>query len=194
MAGNGPPGNPNAKRTNPRVGVVRLPAKGRTGRTPKWPLADNSRMTARIAFIQSEIDELEEREHEQGELTRTEQTRLTRKREALAIAIVERDVIREVEQELWRELWHTPQAVMWETLGWTREVAQYVRHKAAAEDGSMDDSKEARLRGEALGLTPKAMRSLMWVIDGDELGEKREAKKAPAEKPRRNLRAVDGGA
>ena len=195
MAGPGPAPNPNAKRTNLRVGVVRLPAKGRTGRTPKWPLPDDPRITARINLLQDAIEELEERELAHGKLERTERTALTRKREALAIAEVERDVVRETEQELWRDLWHTPQAHAWEQLGWTREVAQYVRHKAAAEIGSMEDSKEARLRADSLGLTPKAMRSLMWVIAEDELGDKRaEKQQAAAPATKRNLRAVDGGA
>ncbi len=38
MAGNGPPPNPNARRRNVRVGLVRLPAKGRDGDVPEWPV------------------------------------------------------------------------------------------------------------------------------------------------------------
>jgi hypothetical protein len=41
-------------------------------------------------------------------------------------------------------------------------------------------------------LTPKSMRSLMWVVDDDQLAERRgrtTAKKAAA--PKRSLRAVD---
>ncbi|NHA02020.1 hypothetical protein G5V59_26890 [Nocardioides sp. W3-2-3] len=39
-----------------------LPAEGRKGRTPKWPLPANPRLTARINLLQDAIDELEERE------------------------------------------------------------------------------------------------------------------------------------
>lgn len=33
-----PPPNPNARRRNVRVGLVRLPAEGRRGKVPPWPL------------------------------------------------------------------------------------------------------------------------------------------------------------
>lgn len=192
----GPPPNPNAIRRNARVGMVRLPAGGRTGRMPRWPLPDNPRLTARIEMIAEDIDALEQRELDDGKLSRTDLTKLTRLRERLRVAEVERDAIRETEKALWRQLWKTPQAVQWELQKWDREVAQYVRHKAAAELGSMDDSKEARLRADALGLTPKGMRSLMWVIDHDQVAEKRQEKQQAATgtdgpRPRRHLAAVD---
>lgn len=174
----GPPPNPNAVRRNQRVGVVVLPAEGYRGRTPKWPLPENPRLTARIRLIQDELEALEERELD-GDLSRTEKTKLTRLRERLAVAEAERDAIVEGEKDLWKRLWRTPQACQWAKLKWDRDVAQYVRHKAAAEVGSLDDSKEARQRGHHLGLTPKGMKDLMWTISADELGERRQ-KQAPA--------------
>ena len=194
MAGNGPAGNPNAARRNARVGVTRLPSHGYTGRLPKFPLPDNPRLTARVDMLQDEVDDLEQRDLDDG-LSRTEQTKLTRTKERLAIAIAERDAIRETEKVLWRQLWRTPQATEWARLKWDREVAQYTRHKAAAEIGSIDDSREARLRGESLGLTPKGLRSLMWVIDFDEVAVKRDEHKQPTSgtSDRAHLRAVDGG-
>lgn len=193
MAGNGPPPNPNAVRRNSRVGMVTLPAGGRRGRTPKWPLPDNPRLTARINMLQDAIDQLEEQEHVEGKLTRTERTALTRKRESLGIAEEERRVIRETEQELWTQLWHTPQAQEWDRLRWTREVAQYVRWKAAAECGDLDAGRESRQYADRLGLSPKGMRSLMWVIAPDEVQERREAKKAneTATERRRHIKAVE---
>lgn len=38
MAGNGPPPNPNARRRNARPAFRRLPAMGRVGEPPAWPL------------------------------------------------------------------------------------------------------------------------------------------------------------
>ncbi|SDC45740.1 hypothetical protein [Nocardioides lianchengensis] len=168
----GPPPNPLAARRNPRVGVVVLPAEGYRGRTPKWPLPENPRLTARIRLIREELEALEERELDE-DLSRTERTKLTRLRERLAIAEAERDAIVEGEKDLWKKLWRTPQACQWAKLKWDRDVAQYVRHKAAAEVGSLDDSKEARQRGHHLGLTPKGMKDLMWTIATDELAEQR---------------------
>lgn len=175
----GPPPNPNAVRRNPRVGVIVLPAEGYKGRTPKWPLPENPRLTARIRLIQDELELLEERELDE-ELSRTERTKLTRLRERLAIAEAERDAIVEGEKDLWRKLWRTPQACQWAKLKWDRDVAQYVRHKAAAEVGSLDDSKEARQRGHHLGLTPKGMKDLMWTIATDEMAERRQQRPAAA--------------
>lgn len=175
----GPPPNPNAVRRNPRVGVIVLPAEGYKGRTPKWPLPENPRLTARIRLIRDELELLEERELDE-ELSRTERTKLTRLRERLAIAEAERDAIVEGEKDLWRKLWRTPQACQWAKLKWDRDVAQYVRHKAAAEVGSLDDSKEARQRGHHLGLTPKGMKDLMWTIATDEMAERRQQRPAVA--------------
>lgn len=190
----GPPPNPNAIRRNPRQGLTVLPAAGRGGRTPKWPLPDNPRLTARVNMAQDVIEQLEELELENGKLSRTDATKLTRARERLAIAEAERDAIRETEKELWRELWHTPQAFEWERLRWTREVAQYVRWKAAAECGDLDAGKESRQYADRLGLTPRGMRALMWVIAADQVTEKRREHQATGTegKPvRRRLRAVD---
>ena len=99
-------------------------------------------------------------------------------------------LLRKLESDLWRDLWALPQAVAWERLGYTREVALYVRHQVSAELGSLEHAKEARMRSDRLGLTPAALRSLQWEIVEDEVGEAREAK--PVEP--RKLRAVDPAA
>lgn len=194
----GPSSNPNAIRRNARVGPVVLPAGGFTGRIPRWPLPDNPRLIARIRLIQDELEVLEERELD-DDLSRTEKTKLTRTRERLAIAEAERDAILDTEKDLWKRLWRTPQAQEWARLKWDRDVAQYVRHKAAAEIGSLDDSREARQRGHHLGLTPKGMKDLMWTIGTDEVAEKRAAKKAAqqddevSKRRRARPKAVDAG-
>lgn len=189
----GPPPNPHAVRRNARVGMVNLPASGRKGRTPKWPLPDSPRLTGRIAVENELIEQLEDRELDDGGLSRTDATKLTRARQRLAMLEEEVRVTRDAELEVWRELWKTPQACEWERLRWTRDVAQYVRHKVAGECGNLEESKEARLRGHQLGLTPSGLRSLMWVIAADEIQERREAKKADetATQRRRMIRAVD---
>jgi hypothetical protein len=191
----GPPPNPNAIRRNARVGVVVLPAEGYRGRTPKWPLPDNPRLTAKIQLLEDELEQLEERDLD-DDLSRTERTKLSRLRERLAIAIAERDAVVEGEKDLWKKLWRTPQAAEWARLKWDRDVAQYVRHKAAAEIGSLDDSREARQRGHHLGLTPKGMKDLMWTIATDQVAERRQAHQAATgtdggASPRRRLKAVD---
>lgn len=103
---------------------MKLPAEGRTGPTPKWPLAEQS----------------------------------------------------DAEVDAWIELWETPQAVAWEKLGWSRTVARYCRVMLHAEhhDATAAMLAEARQMEDRLGLTPKSMRSLMWEIVADEVGEKRQ--------------------
>ena len=113
----------NPVRRNSRVGPLRLPAEGRKGRLPRWPLDGKPNPEV---------------------------------------------------QRMWRELWATPQAVAWERLGWTRVVARYARVALAAEVLDKDALAEARHLEDRLGLTPKAMRTLLWEIVADEMAEQRE--------------------
>lgn len=136
----GPPPKPAAQRRRRNAAPLEttLPAGGRKGAAPKWPLG------RRVAG----------------------------------------------EKELWRELWSTPQAVMWERSGWTRVVARYCRLTVESEKpgASVALLAEVRQLEDRLGLSPMAMRRLLWRVDGrDEVADKRESK-APA---RRRLVAVD---
>jgi hypothetical protein len=130
------PPKPDAVRRNARPGITMLPAGGREGDAPDWPLDGLS----------------------PGEL------------------------------DLWRELWATPQAVAWERLGWTRIVARYCRVAIVAEGLDKDAMSEARQLEDRLGLTPKAMRMLMWQIAADEVAEKRA--EAPTPTARGRIKAV----
>jgi hypothetical protein len=135
------PGRPpkfDPSRRNARVGPVQLPAEGRQGRAPRWPL----------------------------------------------------DKMRAGELRAWRELWATPQAQEWERLGWTRVVARYCRIMVRAESADpvdKDAQAEARQLEDRLGLTPKAMRLLLWTIVGDQVREKRQEREAAAEPTARDL-------
>lgn len=108
-------------RRNARVGTVKLPAEGRKGPAPAWPLSGRA-------------------------------------------------------PAVWTDLWKTPQAVAWERLGWSRVVARYCRVLLGAEDLNKDCMAEARQLEDRLGLTPKAMRLLLWEISSDEVSEQREQK------------------
>jgi hypothetical protein len=95
----------------------------------------------------------------------------------------------EEQRKLWARLWRTPQAVEWERLGWTRVVARYVRVVTWAE-ATLDakDLAQASALEDRLGLTPKAMRLLLWTVGGDD--EEPETQQRP-EGVRARLRAVD---
>lgn len=93
------------------------------------------------------------------------------------------------ERELWAQLWVTPQAVAWERMGWTRTVARYSRIAVLAEarDATAAIMAQAVALEDRLGLTPKAMRLLLWQIAVDEVGEKRDEPTSV----RGRLKAVD---
>lgn len=117
-------------------GVLVLPAEGRQGAAPRWPLEEPALPA---------------------------------------------------ERKLWRDLWKTPQAVEWERLGWTRVVARYVRCAILAEELLPLPMAEARQLEDRLGLSPKAMRLLLWTISTDDLAEKRQE---ASEGARKRIRAV----
>jgi hypothetical protein len=96
----------------------------------------------------------------------------------------------DAELSLWVELWSTPQAVAWEQHGWTRTVARYARLTVAAEipDAPSSLLAEVRQLEDRLGLSPMAMRRLLWQVDDrDEIADRRPA----AQAPKRRLAAVD---
>lgn len=119
------PPKPDAVRRNARVGPLLLPAHGRAGDPPNWPLIGKPNAA---------------------------------------------------EARAWHELWATPQAVAWETLGWVRTVARYCRVMVEAEKRKAPAAllAQAVALEDRLGLTPKAMRMLLWQIASDEVAEKRE--------------------
>jgi hypothetical protein len=129
MAGSGRAASPNARRRNARPEFRRLPAAGRQGDPPAWPL---------------------------GRPTKAEQS-------------------------LWAQLWASPQAVVWEELGWIRVVARYTRTTVTAEEPLTSRKwltlgikptavtqlmAEARQLEDRLGLNPKAMKTLGWEVSG----------------------------
>lgn len=84
------------------------------------------------------------------------------------------------EKKAWLDLWRTPHAVAWERLGWTRTVARYCRFLVVAETGMAAPAELSQVIAleDRLGLTPKAMRMLLWEIVSDEVADKREESSA----------------
>jgi hypothetical protein len=198
MAGNGPPPKPEAerRRRNATIATTKLPAEGRKKRAPNWPLIPDVVMTARRDLAEAKV---EEAEFILGELRATgkpsglAEQRLDRFRETLLILQRQLAEQRKLEAGLWKDLWSLPQSVEWERLGWTRDVAQYVRHKVLGELGELDDAREARQWSDRLGLTPLAMLRLRWEVVADETAAKRQERAAAATptSARQRLRVVD---
>jgi len=148
MAGMGPPPKPASqrRRTNATIATTQLPAEGRQGDPPAWPLA------ASAAY----------------------------------------------DEQTWRDLWSSPQAVAWERLGigCIRMVARYVVLLAEAEVGEPKAAMEVRQLEDRLGLSPMAMRRLLWEIAADDTAAARPRpapRSTAATRRERVLEVIDGG-
>lgn len=201
MAGMGPPPKPDdqRRRRNAAVAMTRLPAEGRKGTAPKWPLIPDVVLTARRDVARAKVEVLEFdllEARESAKQTSGIERKLDAAQEKLAILNAQLAEQKKLESSLWREMWKLPQAVNWERLGWLRDVAQYVRHKVLAELGDLESAREARQWSDRLGLTPLAMLRLRWEIAPDEVGNKRDETQSQPSSARRRLRVVDsaGGA
>lgn len=181
MAGMGPAPKPADQRArrNATVATTKLPAGGRGRRAaPRWPLIADVATKVRAELAAAKAAELQD----ELEARLAADRPLGNLRYRLEHAIEQREIYaarqreqRRLEGELWRDLWRTPQAVQWERLGWTRDVAQYVRHKVLGELGELDDAREARQWSDRLGLSPLAMLRLRWEVED----------KAATEQPKR---------
>jgi len=181
----GPPPKPAGERVrrNPTVAMTSLPAEGRKGPPPAWPLLPDIVLKTRCSLAADKAEELRDAINEadaEGKPTAAIERRLDVALEKLAILEAQVAQQRELEDTLWVDLWILPQACEWERLGWLRDVAQYTRHKVMAELGDMDSAREARQWSDRLGLSPMSMLRLRWQVVVDEVAEKREQKSAGA--------------
>ncbi|EFQ84725.1 hypothetical protein HMPREF0063_10066 [Aeromicrobium marinum DSM 15272] len=157
----GPPPDPNAlRRDRPKDkdGWMTLPAKGRRGRVPRFPLLPHK------ARAEQDVGD----DPDGSKLT-----------------VVRAEDLDDRELQLWREAWKTPQAEAWEKFGWHHDVALYIRHLAAAELGDMKAASEMRQWSDRIGLNPVAMLRLRWRISVDELGARRAAAPTGEQPPAR---------
>ncbi|WP_435173284.1 hypothetical protein [Actinacidiphila sp. bgisy145] len=200
MSGMGPAPKPNARRRNATVAMVELPADGRQGPAPAWPLLPDIVLSTRRDTAQRKADDLE-LSLQEPELSARQRATLTRKldsaREEATVLTAQLAAQERVEGELWVDLWALPQAQEWERQKWVREVAQYVRWKARAEQGDLDAAKEARQLGDRLGLTPLALLRLRWkVVDSGQDTERQPVKRRASsgrrpDDPRATLHVVE---
>lgn len=185
--------------------TTHLPAEGRKGAPPAWPLPPDQRLRATVDYAETEAALIEADLAHVDDVDERRKLRSEWRRAAARVEVARNDLLISEKSELalWKVLWALPQAVAWERLSYLNEVAQYVRWKTRAELGELQASKESRLVGDRLGLTPASMLHLRWEIVKDELGEKRDGpepakprRRSPAKKtaaakdPRSALRAV----
>lgn len=139
-ANSGPAPDPNSlrqERADVQAGWVTLPAAGRRGPVPEWPLA--------APLVERElVDEDGKKSYEVVLDVDTE------KRELL----------------VWSRQWKRPQAIMWERNGQEEEVALYVRTLVAAEDAGAKANVRTLVKQqqEALGLSLPGLARNRWRI------------------------------
>ena len=195
-----------ARRNNPKAGFTSLPAKGRSGKVPVWPLPPDVKATAMLDVAMDKITSLtaELESTEDGRTKGRLRRQLAQAEQATAILKLQIEQQTDLELELWKGLWATPQATLWETsTAFERMLAQFVRWNVKGEQGDLDAAKEARLQRKDFGLTPmdllKARAEIERVGEAEEKGQRRRtaaAKKAAEPKkgdegdPRSGLYAV----
>lgn len=188
MAGHGPPpkhSTVRARRNAPLANTTKLPAEGRKGPAPEWPLPPDRQLRASVDLAETEAALLEADMGLCDDIDERRKMRSALRRLLARVEVAQADlrISEKHELALWKVLWALPQAVMWERLGYLNEIAQYVRWKTRGELGELKASKEARLLGEKLGLTPASMLHLRWEIAADELADRRDD--PPLEQPKR---------
>ncbi|MFE3495273.1 hypothetical protein ACFXOS_19740 [Streptomyces sp. NPDC059175] len=101
------------------------------------------------------------------------------------------------ELDLWEDLWAKPQAVAWEDMGQTLEVALFVRTLAEAEraDARVDVKKMVRGYLDSLGLSVAGMNRNRWKIAPAVEEPEQEAPVAAVRRPgpRDRLKVVPSG-
>lgn len=178
-----------ARRNNPKADFRSLPAGGRAGEAPPWPLQPDVNQTAmldmaqdRVASLQLEV-ETEEDGRKRGRLRRE----LNKNEMTVATLTLQIEQAKDAELALWADLWAMPQAVIWEESHAAREVAQYARWKIRGEQGDLKAAVEARQLSDRLGLNPLALLRLRAEIERVEDAEDRGTRRrtpAPPKRPR----------
>lgn len=104
-------------------------------------------------------------------------------------AALDDEISHDSEVAMWDRLWRTPQATVWDELGWTLEVALYCRCMSTAEGGDMKAASEARQWSDRLGLNPAAMLRNRWKVDAPQSAPSTSVtKKSPQRKSARERR------
>lgn len=136
-----------------------LPAKGRSGNPPAFPLPKIARHVIELV------------DGKPAKVPSAKAGTEFRKREL----------------EIWRSVWKTPQAVAWERDAWRwPTIAEFCRLKTIIEsEPEANAALVARLREyrNEIGLSPDGLKMNGWAIAPDQLAEKRaEREKKPAAK------------
>lgn len=164
------PKNPStrARRNNPNAGFAMLPAAGRSGVVPAWPLLPDPQMVAEKELAESKIAslQLELESAEDGRARGRFRRQLAQAELSAAVLTLKLEQSTDAEVSLWGLLWGDPQAVMWEaSVAFQRTVALFVRWQVRAEQGDLKATSEARQLSDRLGFNPLALQRLRAEIE-----------------------------
>lgn len=176
-----------ARRNSP--GFTSLPADGRDGELPEWPLGPDAAMAAEVQMIEDRLSSLQAELENEEDGRKKGRLRRSIDQLSLSCAVLKLRIEQagDSEQALWAELWSTPQAVMWdESSAFARMVAMFVRWHIRAEQGDIKAAVEARLRGQELGLSPLSLLRLRREVEETKAAEDRGRRRAPEAKPESN--------
>jgi|GEM_PF-6592371 len=197
MGGMGPPPEPGRRRRNATVAMTQLPAEGRQGPPPAWPLPPNVRMESALRRLGERIELAALDAKGSGDKAAAAQDRLLALQEQAEVLAAELKQIYALELALWEQLWAMPQAVLWQRQRWTREVAQYARWKVRGELGDLNAAKEARQLSDRLLLTPLALLRGRCEVVADQVAHRRtgaSAGRSRSAATRRRLKIADPNA
>ena len=153
------------QRRNASIALKPLPAAGRVGRCPHFPLPEHPKAGEARALERLAQDLHEEIiVEDDGRKRRRLEERKARAQVLAARLEDEVQKLDELERKLWKQLWETPMAVEWERLNWVYEVAQFCRHRAMGLLGDRRESKSALAYSDRLGLTPAGLLRLRWEV------------------------------
>ena len=180
----GPAPDPNAlKRDRDGKQWAKLPAGGRTGAPPPWPLHPDPAVTGTIEHLRERAELLRDRwasaaDDKQAALLAAELDGIELR---LSVVLAEEEARERAEASMWEELWHSPQAVVWEADNATSTVALYVRsYLEATRPGATAGMRSVvKQLSEALLLTPMSLYAGRYVI-APEAEEVREPAAATA--------------
>lgn len=198
-----PPKHPSvrARRNDVKKDFRALPAIGREGEAPAWPLGPDVEMVSSLEYHRDRVANLQaEMPDEEDSRSRARMRRELAKSEMECARLsLQIEQATDAEVALWRDLWSTPQAVMWEETRAHRSVALYVRFQIKGEQGDIKAAGEARQREDRLGLNSLALLRLRAEVErvdaAEERGQQRRRSPRPprdeGEDPRNVLRAVN---
>lgn len=168
-----PPKDPSLlSRRSKRITIAtRLPADGRKGRIPPWPLVDDVVLQAKrdVAAARLDAARLDLEELRGTEKESTVEAKVWRLEETVAVLDATLRVQRDIEARMWKDLWRTPAATKFD-LKWTHDLALMVRTGVLAQLGDDKARAEWRLQMAKYGLDPTSLLRLRWqIVPADEV-------------------------